>query len=82
MTMAIMMMTIVMTKIMIVMVMMMYLLETNMGCNLSSEQKLAKERNKVIDKALKKDGKQGAKDFKLLLLGEQGNQFFDTTASF
>ena len=62
--------------IVMVMVAIMCLLGTNMGCNLSSEQKLAKERNKVIDKALKKDGRQGAKDFKLLLLGLQRKSAF------
>lgn len=41
-----------------------------MGCTVSSEEKLAQERNKVIEKALKQDGVQSAKDIKLLLLGE------------
>lgn len=40
-----------------------------MGCTVSSEEKLAQERNKVIEKALKQDGVQSAKDIKLLLLG-------------
>ncbi|ESN96305.1 hypothetical protein HELRODRAFT_95386 [Helobdella robusta] len=40
-----------------------------MGCTTSSEEKLALERSKVIEKALKEDGLQAAKEIKLLLLG-------------
>ena len=40
-----------------------------MGCSMSAEERQALERNKVIEKALKEDGVQAAKDIKLLLLG-------------
>jgi len=40
-----------------------------MGCSISAEERQAQERNKVIEKALKQDGIQAAKDIKLLLLG-------------
>jgi len=42
-----------------------------MGCNMSTEDRQAVERNKAIDKTLKEDGLQVAKDIKLLLLGSQ-----------
>lgn len=41
-----------------------------MGCNLSAEDRLAVERNKQIERSLKEDGQQAAKDIKLLLLGK------------
>jgi len=41
-----------------------------MGCSMSAEERQALERNKVIEKALKEDGIQAAKDIKLLLLGK------------
>lgn len=41
-----------------------------MGCNLSAEDRAAIERNKQIERALKEDGQQAAKDIKLLLLGK------------
>jgi len=37
---------------------------------MSAEERHALERNKVIEKALKEDGVQAAKDIKLLLLGK------------
>ena len=40
-----------------------------MGCSISAEERQALERNKIIEKALKEDGVQAAKDIKLLLLG-------------
>jgi len=40
-----------------------------MGCSLSVEDRQALERTKAIEKALKEDGLQAAKDIKLLLLG-------------
>jgi len=40
-----------------------------MGCSMSAEERQALERNKVIEKVLKEDGVQAAKDIKLLLLG-------------
>lgn len=36
---------------------------------MSAEERLAAERNRAIDKGLKEDGVQAAKDIKLLLLG-------------
>ena len=40
-----------------------------MGCNMSTEDRQAAERNRAIDKSLKEDGLHAAKDIKLLLLG-------------
>ncbi|KAK6185507.1 hypothetical protein SNE40_007725 [Patella caerulea] len=40
-----------------------------MGCTLSAEERVAMERSKAIEKNLKEDGIQAAKDIKLLLLG-------------
>ena len=37
---------------------------------MSAEERQALERNKIIEKALKEDGVQAAKDIKLLLLGK------------
>ena len=42
----------------------------NMGCTLSAEERAAMERSKAIERNLKEDGIQAAKDIKLLLLGE------------
>ena len=42
-----------------------------MGCTLSAEDRLAMERSKQIEKGLKEDGIQAAKDIKLLLLGKK-----------
>lgn len=41
-----------------------------MGCSVSAEERQAQERNKIIEKSLKEDGLQAAKDIKLLLLGK------------
>ena len=41
-----------------------------MGCTMSAEERAAMERSKQIEKNLKEDGLQAAKDIKLLLLGE------------
>ncbi|KAK3697452.1 hypothetical protein RRG08_031216 [Elysia crispata] len=40
-----------------------------MGCTLSAEERAAMERSKAIEKNLKEDGMQAARDIKLLLLG-------------
>uniref|UniRef100_A0A1I8JQB4 G protein subunit alpha o1 n=1 Tax=Macrostomum lignano TaxID=282301 RepID=A0A1I8JQB4_9PLAT len=40
-----------------------------MGCTLSAEERQAMEQSKNIDRKLKEDGVQAAKDIKLLLLG-------------
>ncbi|XP_037824763.1 guanine nucleotide-binding protein G(o) subunit alpha-like [Lucilia sericata] len=46
-----------------------------MGCTTSAEERAAIQRSKQIEKNLKEDGIQAAKDIKLLLLGagESGN---------
>lgn len=41
-----------------------------MGCTTSAEERAAMMRSKQIEKNLKEDGIQAAKDIKLLLLGE------------
>lgn len=41
-----------------------------MGCASSAEEREAIARSKLIEKNLKEDGIQAAKDIKLLLLGE------------
>ena len=42
-----------------------------MGCTMSAEDRLAMERSRQIEKNLKEDGIQAAKDIKLLLLGKR-----------
>lgn len=41
-----------------------------MGCTSSAEERAAMARSKLIEKNLKEDGIQAAKDIKLLLLGK------------
>lgn len=41
-----------------------------MGCAMSAEERAALARSKQIERNLKEDGIQAAKDIKLLLLGE------------
>lgn len=41
-----------------------------MGCTQSAEERAAAARNRLIDRNLKEDGIQAAKDIKLLLLGK------------
>ena len=41
-----------------------------MGCALSADERAAMARSKLIEKNLKEDGLQAAKDIKLLLLGK------------
>lgn len=43
---------------------------TTMGCTTSAEERAAIQRSKQIEKNLKEDGIQAAKDIKLLLLGK------------
>jgi hypothetical protein len=43
-----------------------------MGCGHSAEERAALLRSKQIEKNLKEDGMQAAKDIKLLLLGKCG----------
>lgn len=43
---------------------------TKMGCTSSAEERAALARSKQIEKNLKEDGAQAAKDIKLLLLGK------------
>ena len=40
-----------------------------MGCAMSAEERASRARSKQIEKNLKEDGIQAAKDIKLLLLG-------------
>ena len=47
-----------------------------MGCAMSAEERAALARSKQIEKNLKEDGIQAAKDIKLLLLGESSYCFF------
>ena len=42
-----------------------------MGCAMSAEERASRARSKQIEKNLKEDGIQAAKDIKLLLLGKQ-----------
>lgn len=44
-----------------------------MGCAMSAEERAALARSKQIEKNLKEDGIQAAKDIKLLLLGEEND---------
>ncbi|KAI3366689.1 hypothetical protein L3Q82_009357, partial [Scortum barcoo] len=43
-----------------------------MGCTLSTEDKAAVERSKMIDRNLRDDGEKAAREVKLLLLGKDG----------
>ena len=43
-----------------------------MGCAMSAEERASRARSKQIEKNLKEDGIQAAKDIKLLLLGKNG----------
>lgn len=45
------------------------LLVSKMGCAMSAEERASRARSKQIEKNLKEDGIQAAKDIKLLLLG-------------
>lgn len=47
-----------------------------MGCAMSAEERAALARSKQIERNLKEDGIQAAKDIKLLLLGESFNWIF------
>lgn len=49
-----------------------------MGCTTSAEERAAIQRSKQIEKNLKEDGIQAAKDIKLLLLGKCIEQFLQT----
>lgn len=42
-----------------------------MGCTLSTDDKAAQERSKMIDRNLRDDGEKSAREVKLLLLGER-----------
>lgn len=41
-----------------------------MGCAISSDDKMAQERSKRIDRALRADGEKSSREVKLLLLGK------------
>ena len=45
-----------------------------MGCAMSAEERASRARSKMIEKNLKEDGIQAAKDIKLLLLGKTFHQ--------
>lgn len=45
-----------------------------MGCTLSTEDKAAVERSKMIDRNLRDDGEKAAREVKLLLLGKEGSR--------
>lgn len=47
-----------------------------MGCTTSAEERAAIQRSKQIEKNLKEDGIQAAKDIKLLLLGKSLDLYF------
>lgn len=49
---------------------------SKMGCAMSAEERAALARSKMIEKNLKEDGIQAAKDIKLLLLGGLQHFFF------
>lgn len=42
-----------------------------MGCTLSTDDKAAQERSKMIDRNLRDDGEKAAREVKLLLLGRR-----------
>lgn len=44
-----------------------------MGCAQSAEERAAAARSRLIERNLKEDGIQAAKEIKLLLLGESGD---------
>ena len=46
-----------------------------MGCAMSAEERASRARSKLIEKNLKEDGIQAAKDIKLLLLGTSISNF-------
>lgn len=46
-----------------------------MGCTTSAEERAALQRSKQIEKNLKEDGIQAAKDIKLLLLGKSKSKW-------
>lgn len=46
-------------------------LALKMGCTLSTEDKAAVERSKMIDRNLRDDGEKAAREVKLLLLGKE-----------
>lgn len=48
-----------------------------MGCTASAEERAAAVRSKLIERNLKEDGIQAAKDIKLLLLGKMGIDCLD-----
>ena len=47
-----------------------------MGCAMSAEERASRARSKLIEKNLKEDGIQAAKDIKLLLLGKTRNESY------
>lgn len=52
-----------------------------MGCTLSTEDKAAVERSKMIDRNLRDDGEKAAREVKLLLLGKEAGEHTANTRS-
>jgi len=52
-----------------------------MGCAMSAEERASRARSKQIEKNLKEDGIQAAKDIKLLLLGKSSFHSKQTNSS-
>lgn len=52
-----------------------------MGCTLSTEDKAAVERSKMIDRNLRDDGEKAAREVKLLLLGKEATNFVTGTGA-
>lgn len=55
---------------------------SKMGCAMSAEERAALARSKQIEKNLKEDGIQAAKDIKLLLLGKSSSLLYFFFLSF
>lgn len=53
-----------------------------MGCAQSAEERAAAARSRLIERNLKEDGLQAAKDIKLLLLGNEWKDFFEASVLF
>lgn len=53
-----------------------------MGCAQSAEERAAAARSRLIERNLKEDGLQAAKDIKLLLLGKLSKIFINFSSNF
>ena len=52
-----------------------------MGCAMRAEERASRARSKQIEKNLKEDGIQAAKDIKLLLLGKLKEMYLSLVAA-